>query len=592
MKGHHMRFALVGICVALAATSGASAQAGRCSYHTDGVVWQTYVPAGPHSVVWCEDFDNYCIGGAEWLGYPPYPDKCAETGSTPSNAVLFQKWPLDDTSSPNYITQGVGASAIQAESLPFTLMLFGGETNYRANRATHNLATAVQQINPAKNAVNGTDERPLILEVTLNFSGPPYGESTDPYYIELTASGDQAPVDYILQPCYNNADGADCSIGQAEPNCGPWPTICQQYRQGNGGVECSPSPTLCKGIDACTANVTEPCGPLKEEIHASLAFGSLAWLDPSPADRQSTGRKPTRDHVVFFDGRAWRELRQSVYAGAGNFQWRASNPMPNIPAPFRNRFRITIRTSTFFLEHWNPDNLYSWAFIPRQYTGPFDTVAVGTGNGCEIDPVTHECKGPREPIGAFTGPPVIQDGRCVENCLDRQGRGWWNADVDNLILLDGVTASVDGACCKPDGTCAVLPIDQCVPAGGLFRGAATTCETAGCMGACCDNFGGCTDKVFGTCQGTFQGVKTTCAANGCPCAMPWADSDQDQDVDADDFGRFQACFNPVGITPGCQCYDRNADGLVDGQDFLKFQSCATGPNVLLTPEETAACEAP
>ncbi len=498
--------AWIAILTVVCLLSPVFAQQPRCSYSTDGLVWPT-LPT-PHRVIWCEDFDNYCVGGAEWLGYPPYPDKCPETGSTPSNAALYQKWPLDDTSSPNYITQALGASATQAKSLPFTLMLFGGQTNYRANRSTHNFGAAVQQVDPTKNAVNGTDAKPLVLEATINFAAPEYGESTDPYYIELMASGDQAPVDYFLQPCYNNPTGDVCNVIEPEPNCGPWPTICQQYRP------------VAPGIEPCIANVNEPCGPLKEEIHASIAFGSLAWLDPSPADRQSTGRKPTRDHVVIFDGKAWRELRSSVYPGTGNFSWR-ENPIVPRTAPYTNRFRLTVKTFEFSLEHWNASGMYSAARIPRQYTGPFDTVAVGTGNGCEIDPATHECKGPREPIGAFT-----------DQFLDRQGRGWWNADVDNLILLDGVTASIEGACCNPDGTCSVVPNDQCFNGGGSFRGARTTCEAMTCSGACCGTFGLCTDTWYGDCESNFRGLGTSCATTGCPCSVPWADSDQDQDVDA------------------------------------------------------------
>jgi hypothetical protein len=73
---------------------------------------------------------------------------------------------------------------------------------------------------------------------------------------------------------------------------------------------------------------------------------------------------------------------------------------------------------------------------------------------------------------------------------------------------------------------------------------------------------------------------------------PYADVDEDGDVDADDFAFFQLCFtgptNPLPATPGsyCECLDVGADpknpvsdNHIDTTDFTGFQSCASGPNV-------------
>jgi len=69
-----------------------------------------------------------------------------------------------------------------------------------------------------------------------------------------------------------------------------------------------------------------------------------------------------------------------------------------------------------------------------------------------------------------------------------------------------------------------------------------------------------------------------------PCPnSPWADTDNDDDVDSDDFAFFQRCLtvgNNQPMDPACQCLDRNGDNLIDiDNDFVQFQLCGTGPGV-------------
>ncbi len=73
------------------------------------------------------------------------------------------------------------------------------------------------------------------------------------------------------------------------------------------------------------------------------------------------------------------------------------------------------------------------------------------------------------------------------------------------------------------------------------------------------------------------------------CNTPFADADNDDDVDMDDFGAWQACFTGDGIpmTTGCACFDRDfggqGDGDVDLMDFNAFLNCASGPAVPADP---------
>jgi len=59
-----------------------------------------------------------------------------------------------------------------------------------------------------------------------------------------------------------------------------------------------------------------------------------------------------------------------------------------------------------------------------------------------------------------------------------------------------------------------------------------------------------------------------------------ADFDSDGDVDLEDFGRFQTCFNGPGrppASPDCGSADLDGDGDVDLSDFASFQACFNGP---------------
>jgi hypothetical protein len=76
------------------------------------------------------------------------------------------------------------------------------------------------------------------------------------------------------------------------------------------------------------------------------------------------------------------------------------------------------------------------------------------------------------------------------------------------------------------------------------------------------------------------------------CADPYADADEDGDVDQQDFAVLQACFtgsNAGPVAEGCECFDRpegintTGDGDVDLADVLAFEACASGPEVPADP---------
>ncbi len=80
-----------------------------------------------------------------------------------------------------------------------------------------------------------------------------------------------------------------------------------------------------------------------------------------------------------------------------------------------------------------------------------------------------------------------------------------------------------------------------------------------------------------------------------PCNTPFADADDDGDVDMDDFAALQLCLNiglaspPALVPEECRCFDRNNNKIVgDSVDLLNFVTCGSGKDVLW--QSSVGCE--
>ncbi|MHC4442863.1 MAG: hypothetical protein ACYTA5_09730 [Planctomycetota bacterium] len=223
-------------------------------------------------------------------------------------------------------------------------------------------------------------------------------------------------------------------------------------------------------------------------------------------------------------------------------------------------------------------NPYFVARVPRQddpdgngVYGPFNKIAIGPGKGLnvtaptcinygtELDP-WRRCWG-----GDNEGGVCTTDADCppatTEECLES-----WNAHnivIDEVVLYDGVFETppgIQGACCQPNTACVVTTEDDCL-----------------------NNL-----------NGVYQGNLVPCTDYLC-CYDPFADADNDGDVDQDDFALFQKCYVGDGAGPPtaeCKCFDQVGTGLgtppdddVDDDDFQAFEQCAStsGPNVPHNP---------
>lgn len=469
------------------------AEAGRCSGFD------------PAIVVWCDDFDSYCVGGSEWTGYPtysagawqPFPAACA-SGAAPDQAAFMTEWPPDGLDTGTEGDEGmVDEFNHSNQTKPFALRTSGyGAT---LSRHTHNFTDAIQyrgNVNGViANGANGTDTNPLILDVFMNNNPGVEGgmEDNAMSYIELTWGDDRAPTDYIMRSC-------------APEQVGPYPIIMANWLY---------------------PQIADPKPPKPTTVHKAVAFGVVAALDKDPCDVE-TGRRPTVYHISFFDGLQWFDTRSNVPIAPTVGEW------PNLGGLLH--FRLEIKSTQMRFIYFDAGgSVNSHGYFTRHYAGPFDTVAIGVGKGCELD-LDGNCMGPEKAIdyGKYT-----------------QGYGASYFDVP--VLTGGVLEFVDmnGACCLPNATCSQMLMADCQAAGGNFAGSGVACDQIEC------------------------------------CPNPPFDRDTDGDVDSTDFGLLQACITsgtstPPPLTYECKCFDTDDNGAIDVTDIEHFAQCVSGPDVPAT----------
>ncbi len=434
-------------------------------------------------------------------------------------------------------------------------------TNYRISQGQLPAGTI-------NNAVNGTNEKPLILWFQLiDGSGAASHALNDNWFVELGLGDEHAPTDYIWRG--NPTEPTQqCALGYCPQ--GPYPVICQQVREANnsGSEDATDLSYLNANCPPLVAPYDAQTGTGKT-WHA-IAFGLMSIMDKDPCGCEEQGvdsHVPQVDHFAVFDGNVWRQLRSNRYTGLANMPLAAppynsatltpgggsSNFSYSSTATSANIYLIVLKITTDSIMVWvrAPGDSQHGVTIPRVYTGPFDTLSVGMSPGCELSPV----------LDPASQTYVCKSGGTPKQCLTYGGttfdNGYNRVTIDSLLLYEGaLTQSTNtGACCKPDGICE-------------------------------------DGQTLAECQalnGRYEGDDTTCATTLC-CPLPYADADTDGDVDQDDFGAFQMCYNGAGAVPtGCECYDRNTDGKVDVTDFTSFGNCWTGPNVPWSTSITPNC---
>ena len=530
-------------CVSAVLVCCATATAARCN-EGEGYLREDHT--------WCDDFDQYCLDGAEWptdgpdwwSGGSVYPTVCAYPGVEDPTAANFRERFQKDSACGGVLLAPPQADSGGHRTTPpiagQVLNKWGWGTELSMARFSHSLADRVADLVagtgalPADaNAINGTDANPLILRFYMHDELPGRFFYSN-FYVELSLHDDSAPIDYAVATC----DGG---------GFGPYPVICQRTVG---------RPSACGPLQA---------GPRPGGVYASVAVGVLAMIDNNPCHiTEEVNHFPTSYHYSVFDGYLWTEIRNNRLAGA------TVGPQTDPPTPIGKRLecgelgsgsnnftigtgdtevhmKITSTKVILYIEDPHVDSPWLACF-DRQYTGPFDTISIGVGQGCERDPVTGEC---------------IEERHCVQYGQPGQV-AYYPTLIDTLSVLGGELAYEEpppppiGACCYGNGVCTIE--DQ------------NTCENV--------------------LSGTYGNDGSTCDDIVC-CGDPAVDADKDNDVDQADFGAFQACFtgSSGGVPLGCECFDQHTgvdDPDIDEDDWAEFEGCASGPDVPADP----ACDGP
>lgn len=140
--------------------------------------------------------------------------------------------------------------------------------------------------------------------------------------------------------------------------------------------------------------------------------------------------------------------------------------------------------------------------------------AGGTFLGTDVSCSPNPCAQPA------TGACCIPDGTCAvtteANCT-----GLYSGD--DTVCDPDPCPEPTGACCFMDGTCTELTEPLCLDAGGLYSGNGTGCTPNVCpqpTGACCAHSGVCTEVTQDECtavaDSVYQGDFTICVPDLCP----------------------------------------------------------------------------
>jgi len=547
-------------------------------------------------VVWSDEFDEWCDPDPG----PGSSDKCP-SGTSPNNTAFRAYYPADVACGEQYELKqdevwdaaGYAVEVEQNNGVPLV-------------RHQHDMVSEIVALpdnTSNKTAVNGEGEildqldplyvDPATIATVLKGRHMIYTKGgsagNNVFYVEWTAGDDQAPVNFNMFNCFTQYEGYPGDPVDPEEK-GKWR-----------------SPIL------ITTDGT---------VHASFALGLFALIDDYNCDLEA-GHYCTEYTPVAFDGLDWVILEE----------------LPNFPAAGWSQFEYYIGTDYIEIRFKPGGGAWAKTRIERKYEGPFNKVAMGTPQGVEQSGVAR-CEraqwdnseacvgGPNNGDACDSGsatpvadqcPPSI--GTCVsDECLGGTNHGNACSDDDDcpdlieclwiprgaesgqtvvgvwaeeLYLEDGFYQSPPeavGACCLGNGTCLDDKTEsECDTLDGIFTADEVTCAETNCNGACCRTVfqGECQDTSRDACNtvgGLFQGINTACTTADCPllCNDPFADWDEDGDVDQKDFGVFQVCYSGAGNAhaDGCDCFNREgSDDDIDENDFAAFSACYSGPTV-------------
>jgi hypothetical protein len=206
------------------------------------------------------------------------------------------------------------------------------------------LGAMAAAINPAMNAVNGTDTSPLVVEGTF-FMNTPNKQWDASLYVQLYAGTSYAPVTRTVPDPAN--PGQTLEI----------PLVLQHAD--------------CTGLATFDIYNTTPSVP-----RSAIAFGFHGGVGGLiPKNECPLYVNYQMYHNVIYDGDHWSQLKTNFPAAStGGLDWNTSQKT--------TWFRMTVKSATIDLEMRTNDTgnvLQTMTGIPRKYFGPFQGLGIGSG---------------------------------------------------------------------------------------------------------------------------------------------------------------------------------------------------------------------
>lgn len=431
-------------------------------------------------------------------------------------ASLDARWPLTFGSTPGTFATGVGldlaGAALNTKKVAYR-MTANLEPDMTATYGTGNGGIGLH------GTVNGTDQKPLYLEYTVDFRGEAFGNYSN-FYVELShddGTGDQAPRLGMT------TEDTDLTNGDQ----GPW-------RASN--------------------------------VHSAVAFGSFSCVNRAEGDVENAGGMGA---PTYFDGLRWHYKTLRTIENGGVSLWKHRNGG-------LTTFKMVVKTNTVLLELFNhnevaPYDHYGPYEVARAYLGGFNRVSMTMGNSLKSAAKYSFVDDVEVRNGLIAGDEDgdgVPDG--VDLCLGTPACAVDHVQADGCPTdadSDGVFDGCD-QCTQVVPACATIDANGCAhdtDKDGIFDGCDACPGTTSCarpvndVGCPLDGDG---DGVFDGCDQCPQSPtgSEVDPATGCP----WGDSDGDGILD-----NLDACAG----TPSCAVVnpsgcpqDEDMDNVLDGCD--------------------------
>lgn len=378
-------------------------------------------------------------------------------------------------------------SGYRGWTVPFSYFRQKGlQMNYK------DLAALAAAIDPAKNAVNGTDDNPLVVRMYFYCAQTTASEDNTAFQVQLIAEEELAPVTQMIESPINPGEMVEAPLVliHDQNTCArqnlttdvPRRAIAFGFYGGDLGL----APKAYTKWYKAKFGIDLPC-QLNSSENTMIYYN------------------------VLYDGTRWMQLNENFPVTG-----------PGIVASLRQTYlQMTIKSTTIDLLVDSRDDGVAGGVtrtgIPRGYQGGFQKLVLGSST-----------------VGDY---PIYVDNVALEG--------------GELVYM---VSSKSGACCKPDHSCEMLPQTECEAASGTFKGVGVQCGVG--EGRCCadpvvdgDHDGDVDMADFGALQRCIVATVTPELPAECRCF----DTNNDGAINETDVENFATCASGAGVPANPAC---------------------------------------